>query len=204
MRDYLYLWHQPACNRIIASGVEFCDFVPDCSSAGGVVLLRHKFNDASFDLKNRFDFVPAVKLAELAADDIHNYGDFCWADFSRRSVLAELSDPAIAALAFFGHTARPLGGKIKVPGLDNGLLCFAHDDGYYARVFYAHWDAVGPLIGRSLDHILDAKLSAETYERVRMGDTAFFCYEGEVVECEQTEDMDAIQRKHLPRSWKKS
>lgn len=82
-RDCLYFWHKPACNRIIASGIEFRDFVPDFSSAGGVVMLRHEFNDASLDGKSRFDFAPAAKLEELTADDIINYGDFCWADFGR-------------------------------------------------------------------------------------------------------------------------
>ncbi len=46
-------------------------------------MLRHEFNDASLDGKSRFDFAPAAKLEELTADDIINYGDFCWADFGR-------------------------------------------------------------------------------------------------------------------------
>jgi hypothetical protein len=81
MRGYLFLWHQPAERRLIASGIEFRDFVPQLETAGGIILLHHRFEEASFDPVSRFAFVPAAGLARLAAGDIHGYGDFCWADF---------------------------------------------------------------------------------------------------------------------------
>src|SRR5262245_6740938 len=108
MRDYLYLLHDPKEKRLVASGIEFRDLVPELTTGGGVVLLRHNYADAMFDEQSRFEYVPPDGLARLAADDIYGYGDFCWADLGRGAALAALTDEAIANLTFFAHKTRPL------------------------------------------------------------------------------------------------
>ncbi len=118
MCDSLYLWHEPEKKRLIASGIEFRDVVPELMTAGGIVLLRHYFTEATFDARGHFEFVPSTGLARLAADDIYGYGDFCWTDFGQGIALAALTDEAIVELTFFAHTGRPL-RDVVIPGLAN-------------------------------------------------------------------------------------
>lgn len=196
MRDYLYVWHEPQARRVVASGVEFRDVVPGLLNTGGIVLLRHQFDEASFEPRNRLEFVPAENLTRLAADDVYGYGDFCWADFGRGVSLADLEDSAVAALTFFAHAARPL-GDVPVPGLSNRLLCHAHDDGWYTRFFYTRWDAIGSLLEELLARLLDEPQVMATRDVLQRGEAAFWCRKGSVVECERMEDIDTLLHKHL-------
>lgn len=198
MRPYLYLWHQPAEKRVVASGIEFRDLLPELEVAGGLVLLRHQFGDAAVDPVSRFDFIPPEGLSRLASDDVYGYGDFCWADFGRTVVLSRLTDQAIAELTFFGHTARPF-KEVGISGLNNRFLYWAHDDGWYTRIFYDRWNAVGSVLHRLLTRLTGEEKAVRTLALVRRGDGAFWCCDGNVIECEQTEDIDTLQNKHLTR-----
>lgn len=199
MRDYLYLWHEPEKQHLVASGLEFRDVVPELATAGGVVLLRHDFSDAEFDEASRFDFVPSDGLAPLAADNIHGYGDFCWADFGPGATLTELTDEAIAELTFFAHMARPL-RAVAIPGLGNRFLGWAHDDGWYASIYFRDWQAVEGLLYRLLRGLLREEQVLRTLDSLGRGASAFWCRRDAVDECEQSSDIDALRRKHLSQS----
>ena len=196
MRDYLYVWHEPHANRVLASGIEFRDFLPSLQETGGVVLLRHEFDEPALEPRSRLEFVPAGGLQKLADDNVYGYGDFCWVDFGRGVSLAHLDDAAIAALTFFAHAARPL-HEIEVAGLANRFLFYGHDDGWYARIFYNGWDAIGPLLGGLLERVLGGSQLVATRDAIQRGEAAFWCRDGSAVECERTEDIDMIQQKHL-------
>lgn len=195
MRDYLYLWNDAERRRLVVSGMEFRDLVPEL--ADGVVLLRYQFAEAAFEPASRFEFVPGEALAELAADDIHGYGDFVWAEIGRGAKLGALTDQAIAELAFFGQMARPL-RDVEIPGLGNRFLCWAHDDGWYARVFYREWPAMERVLGQMLGQLVDGDLAAGVLERVGRGE-AVWCQRDAVIGCERSEDIDALQGKYLTR-----
>ena len=196
MRDYLYLWNQPASQCLVVSGIEFRDLVPELATTGGVVLLRHRFDEASLDRESRLEFVAADQLARLAGDDIYGYGDFHFADFGRDTVLADLTDQAIAELLFFAHAARPL-RRPGIPGLGNRLLYSAHDDGWHARIFYRSWDVIGHVLGTLLPRVVVAEETRRTLDVVRFGDAAVWCRGGHARDCEGTDDIDALQQEYL-------
>jgi hypothetical protein len=196
MRDYLYLWHQPQAKRLVASGIEFRDVVPELAGAGGVVLLRHKFSDVAFDVRSRFEFVPPERLAALAGDHPYDYGDFVWADFGRAVELGELPEESVAELTYFAHAARPLRG-VEVPGLANRFLYWSHDDGWYAQIFYSHWPILAALLRRLLPAVLDERRALQTLESLSSREVAFWCRRGAAFECERSLDIDALQREHL-------
>jgi hypothetical protein len=195
MRDYLYLWHEPEKKRLIASGIEFRDVVPELLTAGGIVLLRHNFTEATFDARSHFEFVPSNGVTRIAADDIYGYGDFCWADFGRGVALAALNDEAIAELTFFAHIGRPL-RDVMIPGLANRFLLWTHDDGWYAHVFYNDWRSVEGLLRRLLRRLVRAEETLLTLDSLRRSAIAFWCRRDSVHECEQSEDINSLQEKH--------
>ncbi|NQT15420.1 MAG: hypothetical protein HQ582_21870 [Planctomycetes bacterium] len=196
MRDYIYVYHEPENTRIVVSGIEFRDTLPELEPAGGVVLLRHDFADATYDAKSQFEFVTQVRLSQLAGDDIYGYGDFCWTDFGADVSLADLSDESIAELTFFAHQGRPL-RSVAIPGLANRFLWWAHDDGWYARVFYRNWQIIESLLRRLMLGFIPEAHAQHTLESLSRGRGAFWCQHDTVVQCEQSEDINAIQAKHL-------
>lgn len=205
MRDYLYLWNQPGARRLVASGVEFCDLVPALQrpDRAGIVLLRHQFEGAERDPGSRLEFVSADDLQQMADADVRGYGDFCWADFAATARLADLPDASVAVLTFFTHAARPLDGRIADPKLGNRLLCWAHDDGWYLRLFYDRWDALAPVLTRLLRVLLsdDERASSRVLRALERDDAAFWCDSRRgVIECERSDDIDALQQKYYAAS----
>lgn len=199
MRNYLYIWHEPRINRVMMSGVHFADFLPSLQGVGGLLLLRHEFSDAHFDRATGFDSVQAEQIEELVQENLYNYGDFCWADYGPNSNYDRLSDEAIAELAFFRHIARPL-RSVPVPGLGNRFLCYAHDDGWYASVYYSNWILIEELLQRLLPNLLSEQEAGRTIESLAKTDVAFWISTNNIIECEKTNDIDRLQIKYLKPS----
>ena len=100
-------------------------------------------------------------------------------------------------MTFFAHMHRPL-HAVGVPALGNRFLVSAHDDGWYARIFYAHWNAIKPTLRRNISALLGEEQAQHTLARLGRGMIAFWIQRGQAFECGQTEDIDSLRRQHLP------
>jgi hypothetical protein len=196
VRNYLYLWNNPAEQRLVASGIEFRDLLPELRDGGGIILLRHKYGEAESDLPSRLDYVLSPALPKLAEDNIYSYGDFCWADFSRESSPRDLADDEIAELLFFAQMIRPLRSP-SISGLQNRFLWDSHDDGWYSSVSYADWSPVETLLRRLLRTLVSPDQCDSLLSDMKRQSTAIWCQNGNITACEPTHDIDALQEKHL-------
>ncbi|GGE57788.1 oxalate:formate antiporter [Priestia taiwanensis] len=100
-----------------------------------VLLLKHRFEWADFNLMSRFDYVEQENVARLMDDDVHEYGEFCWVDFEDSSDLDELEPSEIASLLYLGHMKEPL-NKAFFPILNNTYAYLSEEDGRYTKVYY--------------------------------------------------------------------
>jgi hypothetical protein len=186
MRDYLYVWNEPKEQFLVASGLEFKDFLPVLSAHGGVALIDHSSEVAATDRVSGFDFVPASGIANLAAEDIYSWGNFVWADYTTL-IFPEIRDEEIAELLFFAHKARPL-RRPAIHGLENRFLAYAHDDGWYLKLYYSDWKFVQQLLVAAIPTSVGT-LDVSELER---GSSAFWLQDGKVFEEESTHDVDAV------------
>jgi hypothetical protein len=190
MRDYLYVWHDLEQHALVASGIEFNDLLPSLSSQGGVLLLEHESETAAHDSASSFSFVNVERLPEFATEDIYSWGNFVWVDYAHRQSLS-VSDEEVAELLFFAHKARPL-RRISLPSLENKFLAYAHDDGWYLRLYYSDWQNVEALLVRSVP-----TLGAQHLSELKQGVHGFWIRGGQVKEEEKTDDVDRVLNRWL-------
>jgi hypothetical protein len=191
MRDYLYLWNDPARNFIVASGIAFEDVTPLLVPDHGLVLLAHGDpNAARHDSKSRFAFVPPDAVSSLSSEEIYSWGDFCWVDFAGR-YLPEIGKRDIAELLYFCHMAEPL-GKGEVSVLRNRFMCWAHDDGWYLKLYYNDWVHVTRLVTPILDRLRVPNDARQLLDDIRRAINAWWISNGEVTTCPKTHDIDSI------------
>lgn len=190
MRDYLYVWHDPEQQFLVASGIEFKDFLPSLTPQGGVVLIDHQSDAAAYDTNSSFNFVQASNLALLAAEDIYSWGNFVWADYAS-SELPPIPDDEVSELLFFAHKAKPL-HKIALPSLGNNFLSYVHDDGWYLRLYYTNWDHAQRLIAGAASN-----LGALDVSELKQGTHGFWIRGGKVVTEEKTDDVDRVLNRRL-------
>jgi hypothetical protein len=197
MRPYLYLSNSAAERRLTASGIELSDMLPALARTGGLFLLRHRFDWVNEDPVTGFDYVAARDLPQLAAADIHTWGDFFWADYAvvPQGTPPRLPDDSIAELLYFAHAGRPL-RETAVPGVGNRFLAWAHDDGWRLDLRYIDWGDV--------EEVLTPLLPGAARERVLAslgaGDGAHWIQDGKASPEDPSDDIDEILRRRQRRN----
>lgn len=191
MRDYLYIWHEPQQQFVVASGIEFRDFVPTLRDNGGVLIIEGRSEVADNDTNSGFDFVAPSRLPQLAKENIYSWGNFAWADYAA-SVVPSIGDDGIAEILFFGHRGRPLNTP-EIPKLQNRFLVYAHDDGWYLKLYYTNWNDVGNFLSTLIQPtvgVLDIAL-------LKDGGNAYWLKNGTVYAEDKTHDVDSILNRRL-------
>ncbi len=194
MRDYLYAWNDPEEHLLVASGIEFRDLM-HLFTAGGVILLKHAFEDVEKDDDSGPDFLPVSRLPELASANIYRWGDFRFADYLGDTVPG-IPAEQVAELLSSGHTARPL-RRTRIKSIGNRFLCSIHDDGWFLQVRYA----TRPDIERVLA-LVKPILPDEFLARLAEGAPgALWASEGRVEREKRTFDIDSVLNR---RRWKRA
>jgi hypothetical protein len=191
MRDYLYVWHDPEQRFLVASGIEFKDFLPCLKSQGGIVLIDHQSEIGAYDPNSSFDFVQASDLSELAAEDIYSWGNFVWADYATPT-FPSIGDEEIAELLFLAHKAKPL-REVLIPSLGNQFLGYEHDDGWYLQLYYTHWNDVE----RLLAGVVPAMLGNLDVLELKLGTHGFWLRGGETHLEVKSHDVDSVLNRRL-------
>lgn len=192
MRDYLYIWHDIEHRFIVASGIEFKDFLPTLSKKGGVLLLQHQSDTDAFDAHSGFNFISKSALKELARENIYSWGNFVWADYFCDQ-LPHVPDEEISELLFFSHQSRPLRG-VSIPTLNNDFLCYAHDDGWYLQLYYDRWQCVEDLLRKAVPR----SIGDLNYSELATGQHAFWLQRGQThYEEERTHALDTVLNRRL-------
>lgn len=193
MRDYLYIWNDPNERLLVASGIEFRDLLP-MFTRGGLVLLKHDFDDAEHDDDSGFDFVAAPRVSELASQNIYSWGDFRFADYPS-DVFPRIPPEHVAELLYFAHAGRPLRRPL-VESVGNRFLCSIHDDGWSFHAHYTNW--------QDIEHCLllaGSMISRDLVASVKNAATgALWVREGRPEPEERTFDIDSILNR---RAWKR-
>jgi hypothetical protein len=84
---------------------------------------------------NNFELVEGEEdINLLKKEDIYNYGDFCFADYSELGDVDKLKDEQIAELLYMAHMCRALRNPF-IDVLSNRFVYLAHDDGFYCKLY---------------------------------------------------------------------
>ena len=183
MRHYLYIWHDPAERMLVASGIELKDVIPALGEADGIVLRRGSAGTARKPAS--YQTLARQQLPTLAQEDLYAWGSHAWADWQGASPASD--DAATAAMLDHRGALSPL------PALRSRFLAFAHDDGWYLKLFYREWDDMAALLAGAIAPSLRA-LDMDTLQR---GGEGYWLQDG-VVDLElTTHDIDSVLNRRL-------
>ena len=191
MRDYLYIWHNAELNYIVASGIEFKALSCQIAETSGIILLNHNSDAVEYDESSRFEFVPKDQLSNITEANIYSWGDFCWVDYNTEK-FPNIPKNEIAELLYFGHQVEPL-VEIQIPSLQNKYLCYAHDDGWFLKLYYKNWYDIVLLID-SLELSFDKEKLASL---LSTSSNAYWISVDSFEEEKPTFDVDSVLNKRL-------
>lgn len=157
IRDLIYIHHHNLDQYVISYGIEFKEFMASFSSnLNYLLLLKHHFNDAEFNMHTLLEFVPQEKINKLINDGVYGYGNFCWLDFAEVEGLNELNGQEIAEILYLGHLKQHLKHPFYQK-LTNRFAYLAHDDGWFNKIYYREmgdfYEMLGNVVGTKLSEI---------------------------------------------------
>lgn len=156
IRDLVYVHLNQSDQYVMSYGIEFAEFAAAFSgSFNHLLLLKHRYEDADFNMHTQLEYCPEERITKLAAEDVYNYGDFCWIDFIEEDGLNELTGQEIAELLFLGHQKQHL----KLPfynKLGNRFVYLANEDGTFNKIYYRTF--------KDFFHVLSESLSSKIGE----------------------------------------
>ncbi|MED5612705.1 hypothetical protein [Janthinobacterium sp. P210005] len=186
MRHYLYLWHDPAERMLVASGIEFKDFLPALGESGGIVLRKGRAGTARKPAG--YQTLARQQLPALAREDLHACGSHAWADWRGAAPPPQDADVA-AALAYHAAASRRTG----LAALQNRFLAFAHDDGWYLKLLYAAWDDAAAVLAGAIP----PALGTLDLDALRQGDDGYWLQDGTLEVELKTHDIDSVLNRRL-------
>ena len=121
-------------HEVVLSGVKFVDFIENTPiKIENILLLKSEYfaakNFRGFELLEGYD-----DISELLREDIYNYGDFSFIDYSDISSINKISEEQIAELLYLAHTHKPLKSAF-FDVLQNNFVYLSHDDGWYCKLY---------------------------------------------------------------------
>lgn len=183
MRHYLYIWHDPAERMLVASGIEFKDFLPALGESGGIVL--RKGRAGTIKRPAAWQTLTRQQLAALAQEDLYACGSHAWADW--QDTAPALHDADVAAM--LDHR-----GALTPPAALRGrFLAFAHDDGWYLKLLYAAWDDAAALLAG----VIPPALGTLDMGALQRGGDGYWLQDGAVQVELKTHDIDSVLNRRL-------
>lgn len=105
---HLYVHMNDVDQFVIYSGLSYKQFFSSVEPMKNMLLLKHAYDDGSFNMHTQFDFISAEDMVPFIKHLPDMKGDLCWVDFSGEKSVNQLSPMEQAELLYFGHKREPL------------------------------------------------------------------------------------------------
>ncbi|MEG0439423.1 hypothetical protein [Solibacillus cecembensis] len=105
---HLYIHMNDVDHFVIFSGVSLKQFLPSVESVKNVLLLKHAYEEGSFNMHTQFDFVSSEDMQDFLKTEQDLKKDLCWVDFTTEKNVNALTPLEQAELLYFSHKREPL------------------------------------------------------------------------------------------------
>ncbi|WP_100330083.1 hypothetical protein [Bacillus xiapuensis] len=168
-KELIYIHLNAAHQYTISYGIDFLEFARSLpKELNHLLLLKHRFEGAEFNLHTRFEYVDAEDVGKLLKEDIAEYGDFCWMDFEDYDGLNELDGQEIAELLYLGHCKHHL----RIPfynKLNNRYTYLSQDDEWFNKIYYRYVSDFYHMLGTAVSLKLGYFRSERSFFSLRKG-----------------------------------
>lgn len=105
---HLYIHMNDVDHFVIFSGISLKQFLPSVEAVKNVLLLKHAYEDGSFNMHTQFDFVSSEDMQGFLKNEQDLKSDLCWVDFTTEKNVNALTPLEQAELLYFSHKREPL------------------------------------------------------------------------------------------------
>ncbi|RHW34898.1 hypothetical protein D1B33_12675 [Lysinibacillus yapensis] len=153
---HLYVHMNDVDHFVIYSGLTFKQFVSSVDPIPNLLLLKHNYDDGSFNMHTQFDFVSNDELANFAkkADDAG--GDLCWIDFIHEKDLNQLMPTEQAELLYISHKREPIYSPF-FSKLQNRYIYYSSENDKMTKIYFRYLNDSEYLVSNLFNRFIKEK-----------------------------------------------
>jgi hypothetical protein len=132
---HLYIHMNDVDHFVVYSGLNLKQFMSSIEPVKNVLLLKHSYDDGSFNMHTQLDFVSNDTISDFVKKETDSDKDLCWVDFNSERNVNLLTPFEQAELLYFRHKREPLASPFYSK-LQNRYSYFSSRDDKMTKVYF--------------------------------------------------------------------
>lgn len=166
MRTKVYVKANVENSEIIYSGIDYADFIKYLQRPiENLLLMKGDYWGNGHEFK--FELLEGQReIEKLAKEDIYNFGDFCFVDYSEKGAVSLLNKQQVAEILYMAHLGETMTSPFFEP-LHNRFAYLAHDDGWYCKLYCREMDEFMAVLNGKITSNINIPLPAVIQNRLK-------------------------------------
>lgn len=167
--QHLYVYLNDADQFALLSGLTFAHFMDAVQMPKNLLLLKHAYDDASFNMHTYMEFVPQEEYSQLRKTQMNKKSEFCWIDFKSEKQLNALTPQEQAELLYIGHKKESLRPPFY-PTLQNEYVYLASENEQTIKIYFRHMSRLDELVGKYFTNLIRREENGQNFWRRKSKD----------------------------------
>ena len=134
---HIYIHMNEVDQFVIFSGLTLQKFVSAVGPLQHLLLLKHDYEDASFNMHTQFDFVTPYEIKQFVKKVSDSKKALCWVDFVDEKKLNQLTPTEQAELLYLSHKREPIRSPFSNK-LQNRFVYFSSEIEKMTKIYFRH------------------------------------------------------------------
>lgn len=161
---HLYVHMNDVDHFVVYSGITLRQFMTSVEPLKNVLLIKHTYEEGSFNMHTQFDFVTAEEIPGFVKKEMDAKKDLCWIDFNSEKNMNALTPFEQAELLYFGHKREPLHAPFNAK-LQNRYAYYSSIDDKMTKVYFRFMGDSESLVANLFNRMMREKESTGSFWR---------------------------------------
>lgn len=167
--QHLYIYLNEADQFALFSGLTFAQFMDAMKMPKNLLLLKHSYDDASFNMHTHLEFVAQEELPQLRKAIGNKKSEFCWIDFKNERQLNALSPQEQAELLYVGHKKEAVRPPFYAT-LQNEFVYLSSEEEQTTKIYFRYMERLNELVGNYFTQVIRREENGQNFWRRKTKD----------------------------------
>lgn len=167
--QHLYIYLNEADQFALFSGLTFAHFMDAMAMPKNLLLLKHPYEDASFNMHTYMEFASQEEYSQLRKARSNKKSEFCWIDFRNEKQLNSLSPQEQAELLYIGHKKETVRPPFYAT-LQNEFVYLSSEEEQTTKIYFRHLERLNELVGNYFTRLIRKEANGQNFWRRKSKD----------------------------------
>lgn len=166
---HLYIHMNDVNHFVIFSGLSLKQFLNSVHPIPNLLLLKHSYEDGSFNMHTQLDFVPNEDFNKFIKKTADTKDDLCWVDFIDEKHVNQLTPIEQAELLYLSHKKEPIGSPFYTK-LQNQFVYYSSSTEKMAKIYFRFLNDSELLVSNLFNKMIKEKVGNGSFWKRKLKD----------------------------------